>query len=466
MTGISALFALATVMPYLVAILLGITVPAIALLCYSRFSAGLFVIIAMFAAEALWMEVGGLQLGIRIYYTDFVLVLIAIVALLRFVLVRGTSRWHWAWGLYTLAFILSLGTGLLGYGSNAGVQARTYFYCFATGSYAMSFKIERRDIELVLDILSAIVFFLVTMCIYRWTVYYLPITELLPEGGVYNVDGAVRVVFSREALILGQVFVASIYFAKLGRGLTFVRFVSPLVFTTVIVLQHRSVWLAVLVGLMGGLLVGRSRSGSKLSQALLLAGIITVTTLPLALSETLSGVTSQVTGSASRAVDGAGSVVGRFQNWQGLIELWGAGGPRSWVFGNSFGTDATRYGRDSTGVNQKITFAAHNHYIQTLYNLGLLGLFGFLASMTYAIKGLYRLCSEGKGDNTAEALLTILLMQAAFYVPYSSDYLQSVLLGVAMAYVAGRERESKSASFPESNKTRPSIVRRPSPSKP
>jgi O-Antigen ligase len=458
-TALSTLFAVMSAMPYVLALLMGVLIPALGVLCYSSFSAGLVLITGMFAIEALWMEVGGLQLGIKLYYTDFALVLVAVVALLRFFSARDTPRWHWAWGLYLLAFTVSLGTGLLNYGSVAGVQARSYFYCFAAGSYAMSFKIERLEIERLLGALASIALLLLAVCAYRWTVYYLPITELLPEGGVYNVDGAIRVVFSREAMILGQVFVTSLFFASFGQGIMLARFISPLVLSAVLVLQHRSVWLALLVGLMGGLLVGRSRSGSKLSQVLLLFVILTVTALPMVMSETLSGVTSQVAGSASTAVAGTGTVGERFQNWQALIRMWATGGPKSLLFGQSFGTDATRYVQDSNGVDRKIDYAAHNHYVQTLYNLGLVGLFGFLALVTYATKGLYRLCAQGQGDGVAEVLLTLLLMQLAYYVPYSSDYLQSVILGVAVAYVAQRERAVQAPSLPRKTPIRRATFR-------
>ncbi len=428
-----------TAMPYVLALLLGVLIPALGVLCFTSFSAGLVLTTCMFAVEAMWIEVGGLQFGIKLYYTDFVLVLVATVAVLRFLTVRNIPRWHWAWGLYLLAFAVSLGSGLLTYGSVAGVQARGYFYCFAAGSYAMSFKLGRADIERVLSALACIALLILAICVYRWTVFYLPISELLPDGGVYNIDGAIRVVYAREAMVLGQVFVASLFFAGLGRGVTLARFVSPFVLMAVLVLQHRSVWLAVLVGLMGGLMVGRSRRGSKLSQVLLLFAILAAISLPMLMSESLSGVTSQVTGSAASAVEGSGTVGERFQNWQGLIKMWASGGPRSLLFGQSFGTDATRFVQDGSGISRKIDYAAHNHFVQTLYNMGLVGLFGFLALVVHCVKGLYRLSADGAGDGVAEMLLTLLLMQLAYYVPYSSDYLQSFILCVAVSYIASQQ---------------------------
>lgn len=444
---LETLFAVLNAMPYVAAVLLGVLVPALGVMCYSRLGAGLAVIIGMFAIEALWMSVGGLQLGITIYYTDFALAFIAAIAALRFLAARDTPRWHWAWSLYTLVFVISLGSGLIAFGSGAGVQGRGYFYSIAAGSYAMSFGVDAARLRVLFDLLVSLALLIVGLCIYRWIVYYTPIPELLPPEGFYNVDGAIRVVRSHEALVLGQVFVIGLFFAPLSRGALLARIVSPLLVGCVLALQHRSVWLAVLVGIMAGLFVSRSRSGSRLGQVALLAGIVMVTTLPMVFSSQLSGVADQVEGSANHAVEGDGSVNERFQNWQGLIKLWVAGGPRSIALGQSFGSDSTRYVHDKEhGADHKIEYFAHNHYVQTLYNMGLAGLFAFLALAVYTLRGLYGLCIRGAGDPIAEALLTLLVMQLAYYVPYGTDYLQSVILGVSLAYVAGHERIAKAAA--------------------
>jgi len=455
-TVLSTLFSILSAMPYVAALALGVLIPALGVLSYSHFGAGLAAVAAMFAGEALWMAVGGFQLGIKIYYTDFALVFVGFIALLRCMTARDTPRWHWAWGLYTLAFLVSLVTGVVAFGSGAGVQARGYFYSVAAGSYALSFPIDERRVRLLLNTMVALSVLLLCICVYRWVVYYTPITELLPDEGVYNVDGAIRVVRSFEALVLGQVFVAGLFFAALSRGAMTARFLSPLVLASVLALQHRSVWLAVLVGVMTGLFVARSRSGSKVGQVLLLAGIVAITAVPMVFSERLSSLTEQVTGSAGRAVEADGSVGERFDNWQGLIKLWANGGPRSILIGQSFGSDATRYVQDKIrGGEHKIAYFAHNHYVQTLFNLGLVGLSAFVTVAWYAMRGLYRRCASAEGDTTAELLLTLLVMQLAYYVPYGTDYLQSVVLAVSIAYVAGHENAARALA----NAARPAMQR-------
>lgn len=440
---LAALFTAFQVAPYVMAVLLGLLVPLLGVLCFSNFAAGLAVVFGMFAIEALYMFVGGVQLGVTVYYTDFVLMLIACVGGLRLLVSREVPRRHWAWNLYALAFLISLGTGLVMYGSVAGVQSRGYFYSLAAGSYALSFAVDERKVAQLVNALGLLALLLVCICIYRWTVYYTPIQELLPEDGVYNNDGPIRVIRSHEALILGQVFVIGLFFAQMSRSASVARVCSPLLLAAVVTLQHRSVWLALIVGVLASVFVVRSKSGSRLTQLLLLTLIVTVTAMPLAFSDKLGGIGAEVAGSATTAIEGTGTVGERASNWQATLKLWTDGGPRALAFGQSFGSDPTRYVRDqTTGGERKIEYFAHNHYVQTVYNMGLVGLIGFVSILGYAIRGLFRICTSGNGEPATEALLVLTIMQAAYYVPYGTDYLQSVILGVAVACVASHQKKA------------------------
>ena len=110
--------------PYIAATALGLLLPALAVCCYARFDVGIAVVLAMYAIEALYMSVGGLQLGITLYYTDLALVFIGLIAGLRIVHASDVPRRHWAWMLFGASIFLSLGLGLPTFGSSAGVQAR------------------------------------------------------------------------------------------------------------------------------------------------------------------------------------------------------------------------------------------------------------------------------------------------------------------------------------------------------
>ena len=429
-----------TAFPYVAAALLGLAIPALGAVSYARVGAGVCLIFAMYATEALFMEVGGLQLGIALYYTDFVLLFIAAVAGLRWVFARDFPRRHWGWVVFAAVFLVSLGTGLATFGSGAGVQARPYFYFVVTAGYGMSFRVDEKVLRVVLNALVAAALLLLCITAYRWVVYYTPIRALLPEGGVYNIDGPIRVIRSYEALILAEVVVLALFLPKAARCLMLARVLSPVLLGVVVALQHRSAWIAAIAGTLAALLAGKSRKATGYAQALVIVAIATVTALPLVLSDGLAGVNDQVAASASSAVGGSGTTGERFESWTQIVGNWAAAGPRSIAVGQSFGTDPGRFVHDERGALRKIVYTAHNFYVQTLFNFGLLGLLAYLAATAYVLLGLLRLCRGADAAVEAKAFLVLIAMQLAYYVPYGTDYLQSLIFGAALAYVACRQR--------------------------
>ena len=434
------------IMPYLVLAItflfmfaMGLLVPALLVLSYSRFGAGLSLVFGIYIVDALMMGSGTINVGINLFFPDIVLGLIAAVAGLRLIFISELPDQNRAWLCFCTLIVVSLLTGLISFGTAAGVQARAYFYFMVSGLYAMSFTMDEKRLRLVFNALTVSAFVFVLLAFYRWIVYYTPIEELLPPGGIYNVDGAIRVVYSSNTLVIAQMLVCGLFFAAAARGYAIARFVSPVLLGTVLVLQHRSVWLAAMVGVLVRLLLGNSKSGSAAKQIVLVGAIIAVTAVPLVFSDKLSGVTQQVGASASNVLAGKGTAGERLNSWREIIKNWYTAGPRSILIGQSFGSDNTRYVEDSRGGTRKIDYLAHNFYVQTLFNTGLLGLGAFLLAAWYVMTGLYRICRAGHGGVEAEVLLVLMAMQLAYYIPYGTDYLQSFIFGISLAYVAGKD---------------------------
>jgi len=436
-------------LPYVLAAGLGLGLALLGMLAYYRFTVGMLVIGATFVLETMYMSSGGLQLGIALYYTDLSMVFIAALAALRWLQQGGLSRHHWGWILYVMVFVVNLAWGLASYGTAAGVQARPYFYAIAIASYAMSFPLEERHLRQLLTLMASASACFLLLCIYRWTVYYLPIPELLPEEGHYNVDGAMRVIRSNEALMVAQSLIVFLFVSGLGATAHWMRALAPALLGAVIALQHRSVWVASIAGVMFSLLVAGSNQRSRGRQLVLLVGTALLTAAPMMMSDQLAGVASQVSRSAQSGAAGEGTASERLQSWQEIVSAWSNDGPVALAIGRRFGSDTSRLVRDpSTGALRRIGYTAHNHYVQTLSSLGLLGLLAFLAAFTHAISGLYRLVRQGIGPGVSEALLVLLLMQAVYYIPYSTDYFQHLILGMALAYVASHREAANPSATP------------------
>lgn len=430
-------FLVVGLMPYLVAAVLGLALPLLLLGTYNHFGVGLLLIAATFFLDALNLGQPVLRIGITMYAPDIPMVLIGLAAGLRWLLRDDVPRRHAAWILLVVVFFVDLGIGLARHGTAAGVQGRPDFYAIAVGSYAMSYTVTQHHIRQLIKVFTVVAAALMLLCAYRWIVYYAPIPELLPPSGSYNPDGAIRVIGANLALLIADIFVIGLFFTRKDQGTGAARWLSPLLLAVVLVLQHRSVWLAGIVGVLLCLLVARAQR-VPLWQQLMVAGLVAVTAAaPLVFDTTIS---EQVRSSAARAVSGEGTVDARFANWRSTIKQWVDDGPKAIVIGRELGSDTTRL-IEAEGGTVRIRFSSHNQFINALTNMGVLGLLATVAVFFYAVSGLWRQSRERDADSPFSALLIVLLgMQLTYYIAYTVDYVQYLMLGLSVAWVAAHER--------------------------
>jgi hypothetical protein len=430
-------FMLVGLMPYLIAGVLGLALPLLYLGTYNYFGVGLTLVAITFVLDALSLGQPILRVGITLYLPDIPMVVVGLAAGLRWLLRNDIPRRHGAWVLLAVVFFVDLAVGLARNGTAAGVQGRGHFYAIAAGTYAMSFPVGRQQVRQLVQAMAAVAGVLMLVSVYRWIVYYTPIPDLLPPGGTYNRDGAIRVIGANLTLVIANMVVVGLFFARKEMGAGLARWFSPFFLTMVLVLQHRSVWLAGMVGLLLCLPLARTQR-VPLWQQLSVAVLVVVTAAsPLFFSTTVS---EQLQSSASTALAGEGTVDARFANWRATLQQWWNDGPRAIVAGRELGSDTTRV-VDSESGSTKIRFGAHNHYVDVLTSLGVLGLVSTLLVLVYAVTGLLRQALLQDEDSPFSALLLVLLgMQLTFYIAYTVDYLQYLALGLSVAWVASHER--------------------------
>jgi hypothetical protein len=432
---------LVLLMPFALAVLLGIGLPFLALAAYRRPGAGLLLVLVAWLLDALSLGAPLLRIGLTIYPPDLPMVLIGGVALARWLLRDDVPRRHPLWLLLVGAFLASLSWGLVRNGTTAGVEARPDYYAIAAASYAMSFPIDRTLLSRVMRWFSAAALVLMLLCAYRWIVYYMPIPELLPPSGVYNEDGAIRVIGSNFALGLAELLVLGLFFAAGGIGLAGARLMMPLLLGFSVVLQHRSVWLAGVAGLLLSLMFGRAQRTPLWQQVLLGLAVFTLTLAPLVLNQ---GLSTQLQTSTASALSGQGTVADRFQNWRATLNLWIADGPVAIAMGRARGSDATRVVYDESGRSRVIKYSAHNHYVNTLTGMGVLGLAAYLGLVLHLVKGLWRCLQQRNEDTPASAALLVLTgMQLVYFMAYGVDFVQYLVFGLALSWVATRVPQAK-----------------------
>ncbi len=437
---IELLFTLVSLYPYAVAVLLGLGVPLLCVTSYSRFGVGLVVITAAFALDVMTQSAPVLRLGLTLYVADLPMLLIGAVAAVRWALRPDVPLRHPGWGLYLLVFFGGLGLGLALHGTAAGVQARGDFYAVAAATYAMTFPIGKAQLRQVMAALAWLATCLMLLCVYRWTVYYGDIRELLPDAGTYNFDGAIRVIGSSAALALGQALLVGTFFSRLAPGALALRAMALPLLSVVMALQHRSVWLASLVGVGMGLIFARARESTRLRQLSMVAILALCSLVLLIFGGQIAG---DIQSSAIRAIEGQGTVSARFENWRVTLEDWRNAGTRAIISGREYGSDTKRLVSNAAGERIYIGYGAHSNYVSVLTGTGVLGAAGLAWAYAAALARLYRLYRRD-GDHALEAaaLLVLIAMQLAYFVAYSNDFLQSLLLGVGLALGATQLRAS------------------------
>lgn len=437
--GMEWLGYLVIALPYAMAILLGLGIPLIFLGAYNSLSVGLLIICGTWFVDSVTQTKALFQIGLTVFPPDLPFVLIAAVAFMRWSLRDDFPRRHAAWVVMTAVFLGGLALGLAKNGSAAGVQARGDFYGISAASYAMSFRVTNAQLQRMFRLLTAVALMMIGLCVYRWIVYYTPIRELLPPGGSYNADGEIRVIRSNFSLGIAQVLLLGLFFGGGAQpGLRAARLVSPLLLATTLVLQHRSVWLAALVGVFLSLLVARAQRAPLWQQLLLVFVVGGLTAAPLALNQTIS---TQLQSSAGRALAGEGSVGERFSNWRATLQLWAGDGPVAIAIGRVRGASSLRYVQDQAGNDRAIEYNAHNHYVNTISALGVVGFTAYLWILAYVLRGLFQLSRQADENAPMSALLLVLIgTQLVYYVSYGTDFLQYALLGVSISWVAQHSR--------------------------
>jgi O-antigen ligase len=215
----------------------------------------------------------------------------------------------------------------------------------------------------------------------------------------------------------------------------------PVLLAATLFLQHRSVWLATIVGVLMSLLLARTQRAPLWQQfaLLLLVGVAVMGSLQFG-----GFAADQVEASAAHAIAGEGTVSARFSNWRASIEKWAGEGPRAIAMGSELGADPTRTVENEDGTKLRIKFFAHNQYVTTLTDFGIIGLAATLWIYGHVLSGLWRLCRRAEEDAALSAVLLVLVaMQLTFYVAYGIDFTQYLVMGVACGWLLAHARKAE-----------------------
>jgi O-Antigen ligase len=365
--------------------------------------------------------------GIRVvpYDVVFTLLLAAAVArLLRIRLFSAFQRWVVLLGVLLL---LAIVRGMMAFGVERSVAEFRLCFAFAGGTlYFATFPPSTSRNDRIGRIwLAASIPMMVLVCL-RWLATFAGIDLGVPAEK-FGADAAIRVIDGPYTFFLAHAAVLTVPFWGLrderARRLTRLGVVLLLF---VVVLNRRTVWLALLAGVVVVALRNR-RLGNR--AVVMFAGAAAVTA-GVYLALPWLGTERAVATSS-----GTGTLDWRIEGWQGLLESWSKD-PVSWFIGQPFGSG---FARRVQGM--EVVLEAHNFYLTTLLRTGTVGLVALIVLTGGLLRVLWRAPVGGSGGLFGvDVFPALLVMQLVWLVTWTPGIEQGIVTGLAVAMATARVR--------------------------
>ncbi len=385
---------------------------------------GAALVLAMAAVKAWFVELPGIELGVMLYPGDAVSLALAVSGTLRIAL-KGALRVPPSALIFAGMLLLSFVLGLSEFGQSAGVDFRVIFAFIAGVFYFSSFEI---DSTLLFSLARLWIGAACVLMLIAWFVWIADAAGLAMARKWIDADPTgvkFRVLNSGITYMIGVASVVLLHLLMNRQIAARWWPLLPILGGTVLVLQHRSVWVATFFSALPVVILA-DRGRARMLWFAGTVGLIAIALIPF-MSHRLSGVSNSVSLQAERATNlSKGTSGGRIRAWEQLLKDWSKLSLGRQLIGKPFGSS---YGG--------LTNAPHNCYLQIMYRTGYIGLLAMLAMYGgTVIRLLRRRHKEAAGEKGGETLLLGLMIgQLAFFVPYGFTSEQGVLLGTALAYV-------------------------------
>lgn len=417
-------------LPFVMALLLAIVVVVSVWSLATTPTTGAVMVLVATSLEAAFVALPPIRVGINIFLGDLVSILLALALLLR------ARHYPWAspigrsWLVFGLFMFASFFVGLAKFGVAAGSDFRTYFFYFWAGvAYFLAFDISPQQLARIRSVFIGAAVFIGLLACARWGAW-LGGVDLGPFQARVVDGNNFRVVSAGHAVVIavGALFLMQRWLLReSGLGAAAL---STLMLLVVLALQHRSVWGAVILGFLGLIAMQRKQLGRGGGAVLWVILGVAVLLAPLLLLGVGSGVQQSVGGSVQEAFASRSTFTGRFEGWRNLLTEWSAGGIQSYVAGQPFGSG---YARQQQGFT--VSWTPHNYYVHVLLRTGVFGLLAMLFAFLLAAIRLIG-ARNSSGAVWMPALLALIVLELAFFVPYSALFEQAIFCGMALSVAA------------------------------
>jgi O-antigen ligase len=206
----------------------------------------------------------------------------------------------------------------------------------------------------------------------------------------------------------------------------------------VVLLNRRTVWLALLVGV-AVVMLRKRRLGPRGAMLVAIAALVTVA-LYVAFPEA-----GPRTEPVAQSATGTGTLEWRMQGWSVLFASWSTD-PVHWFLGQPFGSGFAR-----TDLGPEVQAEPHNFYFSTLLRMGLVGVLSLIALTGGLLRALWRIPTRGDGLLGPGLFPALLTMQVIWFITWVPGMEQGIITGLAVGLAARGVREGHLA-FPHAGR--------------
>jgi len=383
-------------------------------------------VMAAYLFDSFLVNVPAIPLGLMLYPADIVFGLLFVAAAFRYATGMAKPRAvQWiSIGLFML-FAIGLVRGFASFGiKQAGNESREWFDFLAGILYFSSFRYTPRMRKKLTSRWLTASMVLVGIAVFRWVATLAGLGIVAQWQGLLG-EGELRVLNASNAYFLAMAFFASVFLNMGNTGPQWQRKAFYLFGPVLLLLQHRTVWVVLLLGLIWmGLKDARFRG-------MAIGAIAGMAVVGIVLTAILFGHKSEIAASSLRESAGnSDSFVWRVEGWYQLLFNNPSRNPFNDTIGQPFGT-----GFERMVLGERVEVAPHNYYISAFLRLGIIGLLLLLRLYALGMRRLKLLPIQLRRYVYPDARFwaLVLFLQLVYFFTYGASYDQSILTGVAIA---------------------------------
>jgi hypothetical protein len=361
--------------------------------------------------------------GVQVYLTDMVASLILGAAVLRLLRLPNLDRFQRWLLLLGVLLLVSLVRGVAAFGMQPSIaDFREYLFFGGVAVYFATFSPAVRLYDRIGRIWLAMTIPMMILVCLRWLAVFAGIDLGVPAEK-YGADAAIRVIDGPFTFFLAHAFVLTIPAWLRGEQERWIRWISVLLLLFCLVLNRRTVWLAIVVGV--AVLMLRDRQLGR--RGLLLVALGAVMTVVAFVW--LGGLQE---GSEPVVQSSSGNLDWRVQGWSELVTAWSRS-PTEWAIGQPVGSG---FARQIEGIETNTQYGPHDFYIEILVRTGVVGLVALIALTAGLLRALWRAPARDVGLLGPGMLPALVAMQIVWFLTWPPGSEQGLVNGLAAAVAA------------------------------